>query len=65
MDSRQELGGITDIEAIEWVLLIDLLLLAHLTCFLIHPRTICSGVALPTVGWVLPHQYQSRSYPTF
>ena len=50
MDSRQELGGITDIEAIEWVLLIDLLLLAHLTCFLIHPRTTCVGVALPTKG---------------
>jgi hypothetical protein len=30
--------------------------LLSMTCFHIQPRTTCPEMALPTMGWALPHQ---------
>lgn len=35
-----------------------LALLVHSVCFFIHPRTICPGLVLPTVGWALIHNQE-------
>lgn len=32
-------------------------------CCLLYPRATCLGVALPTVGWILPHQSLIRKVP--
>lgn len=32
-----------------------LLIVARKSCFLVQPKTTCSGVTLPTVRWALPH----------
>lgn len=53
-DSRQDPGAdaeATDAEAMEWVLLTGLLLVACSTCFLTEPRT-------PARGW--PHPQRAR-----
>jgi hypothetical protein len=49
---RQELGG----RSHGGVLLTALLPMACSACFLIELRTISSGMAPPTMGWVLTHQ---------
>ena len=38
------------------MLLTSLLLMTWSACFLIDPRTTSLGVALPTMGWALPHE---------
>ena len=45
------------------VLLTGLLPLACSACFLINPRTTCSVIASPTVGWALPPTPISKKMP--
>jgi hypothetical protein len=42
------------------MLLTGLLLLACSACFLVEPRTTSPDAALPTRGWVLPHQLLNK-----
>ena len=55
-DVNRESGGRNQSRDDGGMLLISPYLIVSFVCFLIHPRTICLGVALPTVGWALPYQ---------
>jgi hypothetical protein len=42
---------------------LSLLSMACSDCFLIKPRSSCSGMVPPTVGWALPHQLHIKKMP--
>lgn len=47
-----------DAKAMEWVLLSGLLNMAYSACCLVELRTTSSGMASPTMEWILPYKSQ-------